>query len=213
MNRKLLGATVATLVLATAAGANAQTHRTSASHSGATSSAPASAATQTPLTQGPAIPGVCIYSNTRVLETSTVGKAYASRMQQLRAQAAAELSNQQTQLQTEEKALVGKRATLNQDQFTQQAQPLQLREQKLSQTADLRSKELQATAIRQQQRLGAAIEPLVRTAYESHHCSVLLSGDTIMAANPSMDLSDEVITALNGRMTTITFDRESVPAQ
>ena len=42
---------------------------------------------------------------------------------------------------------------------------------------------------------------------------MLLNGDAIMAANPAMDLTNEVTTALNGRMSTITFDRETAPAQ
>ena len=210
MNKKLLGATVATLVLATAAGAHAQTHRAAARSTAATS-APATAAP--PITQGPPLPGICIYSNSEALGTSAVGKAYAERMQQLRSQAAAEISGQQSQLQGEEKALVAKRATLSQEQFSQQAQPLSAREQQLNQTAELRSRELQATAVHQQQRIGVAIEPLVRAAYEAHHCSMLVNGDSIMTANPAMDLTPEVVTALNGRLSTVTFDRESAPAQ
>ncbi len=134
-------------------------------------------------------------------------------MQQLQAQAAAEISGQQTSLQTQEKALVAKRATLSQEQFAQQAQPLQQQEQALNQTADARTRDLRYTAARQQQRLAAVLEPLVRAAYEGHHCSVLLNGDNVMAANRDMDLTQEVVTALNGKMTTITFDRETAPAQ
>ena len=213
MNKNLIGATVATLVLATAADAHAQSHRSSAARSSSAPPAAAAASNEAPLPQGPAISGMCVYSNAQALGTSAVGKAYATRMQQLRSQAAAELSGQQTQLQTEEKALVAKRATLNQEQFTQQAQPLSAREQQLNQTADLRSRELQATAVHQQQRLAASIEPLVRAAYEQHHCSVLINGDSVMAANRDMDLTPEVVTALNGKLTTITFDRETAPAQ
>ena len=214
MNSKLLGAAAATLALAAAAGAHAQTHR-GASRSGASTSSPpsSSASAQVPLTQGPPIAGMCIYSNAEVLQSSTVGKAYAERMQQLRSQAAAEISGQETQLQTEEKALVAKRATLTQDQFAKEAQPFAGREQQLNQTAELRSRELQATAVRQQQRLGVMIEPLVRTAYEGHHCSILINGDGVMAANSAMDLSEEVKTALNGKISTITFDRETAPQQ
>jgi Skp family chaperone for outer membrane proteins len=214
MTQKLFGATVATLALAVAVGAHAQ-HRTSSSarSSSAATSTAAPTISSAPLNHGAPIAGMCIYSNSRVIEESTVGKAFQARMQQLRSQAAAELSGQQTQLQNDEKVLAGKRATLNEQQFTQQAQPLAQREQALNATAEQRSRELQATYVHQLQRLGAAIEPLVRTAYEGHHCSVLLNGDTVMAANPSMDLSKEVENGLNSKMTTITFDREAAPAQ
>jgi Skp family chaperone for outer membrane proteins len=204
MKNQLFCAAAALLALA-ATTAQAQTHRSSAS------AAPASS--QAPLVHGAPVPGLCVYSNSQALETSEVGKAFAQRMQQLRAQAAAELSGQQTALQTDEKVLAGKRATLTQEQFAQQAQPLAAREQQLQQTAEQRSRDLQYTYQRQVERIGQVIEPLVRTAYEAHHCSVLINGDAIMAAAPSMNLSPEVTTALNARMTTITFDRETAPAQ
>ncbi len=213
MNKNLLGATATILVLATAAGAHAQSRRSSAPRSSGAAPAAASPSSEPPLAQGPTITGMCVYSNAQALGQSQVGKAYAARMQQLQAQAAAEISGQQTQLQTEEKALVAKRATLNQEQFQQQAQPLSAREQALNQTADIRTRDLRYTAAHQQQRLAAVLEPLVRTAYEGHHCSVLLNGDSVMAANRDMDLTHEVVTALDGRMSTITFDRETAPAQ
>ena len=212
MNKNLFGA-AAMIVLATSAGAHAQSRRSSAARSSAAPAAAASAPTQAPLAQGPAITGLCVYSNAQALAASAAGKAYSTRMQQLQAQAAAEISGQQTQLQTEEKALVAKRATLNQEQFAQQAQPLQAREQALNQTADARTRDLRYTAARQTQRLGSVLEPLVRAAYEGHHCSVLINGDGIMAANRDMDLTTEVIRALDAKMTTITFDRETAPAQ
>jgi Skp family chaperone for outer membrane proteins len=205
MKNKLLCAGSALLAL-TASAAVAQTHRSS-------SSAAAPAAAGTPLSYGPPIAGLCVYSNSQVLGVSSVGRAFTERMQQLRAQAAAELSGQQTTLQNEEKVLAGKRATLTQEQFAQQAQPLAAREQQLQQTAELRSRDLQYTYQRQVERIGQVIEPLVRTSFEAHHCSALLNGDAIMAVAPAMNLSGEVTTALNARMSTITFDRETAPAQ
>jgi Skp family chaperone for outer membrane proteins len=213
MNAKLLGATAALIALATAAGAHAQAHKARSTSAAAPAGSSATLSSATPLTHGAPIAGMCIYSNTRVIEASNVGKAFAARMQQLRSQAAAELSGEQTQLQNEEKTLSGKRATLNQEQFAQQAQPLAQREQTLQQTAEQRSRELQATYAHQVQRLGEQIEPLVRAAYEQHHCAVLLNGEAIMAGNPAMDLTDQVTQALNAKMTTITFDREAAPAQ
>ena len=212
MKTKLLGAAAASILLAAAVGAQAQTHGTRSSAKSATTS-DASTAAQSHLTHGPALPGVCLYSNSRALEDSAVGKAYAQRMQQLQAQAAAEIGGQQTTLQNEEKALVAKRATLGQEQFAQQAKPLADREQALNQQAELRNRDLRYTAARQQQRIGVALEPLVASAYEAHRCSLLLNGDTVMTANPAMDLTPEVTTALNGKMSTITFDRETAPAQ
>jgi Skp family chaperone for outer membrane proteins len=212
MTQKLLGASVAALVLATAAGAQAQ-HRSTATRSTSTATSTAPTAAAAPLRHGAPIAGLCIFSNAAVMQNSAVGKAYMSRMQQLRAQAAAEIAPQQTALQNEEKALVGKRATLSEQQFAQQAQPLQQREAQLSQTAEQRSRDLQYTAVRQQERLAGMIQPIATSVYEQHNCSLLLNGDTVMAENPAMDITQEVVTQLNGKVSTITFDRETAPAQ
>ena len=211
MTNTLLGAAAITLTLVAASGAGAQTRKSTTHATPATSGLATPAASTLP--QGPAIPGVCVYSESQVIGASNVGKAFNARMQQLRSQAAAEVNGQETQLQTEEKALTGKRASLTQEQFTQQAQPLAAREQQLNQTAEVRTRELQATAVTQGRRLSTVIEPLVRSAYEAHHCSILIGDGAVLAANKDMDLTREVVEALNQRMSTITFDRESTPAQ
>jgi Skp family chaperone for outer membrane proteins len=213
MNSKLLGAAVAALALAAAAGAHAQHKSGTATRSSSATSTASPAVAATPLKHGPAIPGLCVFSNTAVMQTSSVGKAYIARMQQLRSQAAAEIGGQQTQLQNDEKALVAKRSTLSQQQLEQQAQPLQQREQALNATAEQRQRDLQYTAVRQQERIAAAIQPIATSVYEQHNCSLLLNGDTVMAENPAMDITQEVVSQLNGRMSTITFDRETAPAQ
>jgi Skp family chaperone for outer membrane proteins len=215
MKKIYAGAAAAALLLAAAAGAQAQTSKKSqatASHT-ATTSAAAPAAALPPLTHGPAIPGVCVYSNAAAIENSSVGKAFGDRMQQLRAQATAELSGEASSLQNDEKALAAKRGSMSADQFNQQAQPLAQRDAALNQKAETRNRELQATYAKQMHRIGEVVQPLVVSAYEAHHCSVLLNGEAVMAANPAMDLSQEVTTALNSKMTTITFDRETAPAQ
>jgi len=57
------------------------------------------------------------------------------------------------------------------------------------------------------------MEPLVRAVFEERHCTVLLNGEAVMAANPAMDLTPAVVTRLNSTMSTITFDRETPPPQ
>jgi Skp family chaperone for outer membrane proteins len=215
MKKIYVGAAAAALMLAAAAGAQAQTSKKSqatASHT-ASSSTAAPAAALPPLTHGPVIPGVCVYNNNAAIEGSTVGKAFGERMQQLRAQASAELGSESTSLQNDEKALMAKRASLSQEQLAQQAQPLQQRTEALQQKAETRQRELQATYAKQLRRIDEVVQPLVISSYEAHHCSLLLNGEGVMAANPAMDLSQEVSNALNTKMTTITFDREVAPAQ
>jgi outer membrane protein len=207
MTSKLIGGAAALLMLS-AVQASAQT----ASHKAA---APAStgAAAAAPITYGPPITGVCVFSNEAALGTSAVGKAAATRLQQLRAQASAELSGEQSSLQEDIKAFQAKRASLTQDQIQAQGAPLEERAQALNQKAGQRQRELEYTAQHARARVEQAMEPLVRAVFEERHCSLLLSGDAVMAANPAMDITPAVVTRLNAAMSTITFDRETPPPQ
>jgi outer membrane protein len=205
MTSKLIGGAAALLMLS-AVQASAQT---------ATHKAPAAAAAApgaTTINYGPPISGVCVFSNEGALGISAVGKAAATRLQQLRAQASAELSGEQASLQEDIKAFQAKRASLTQDQIQAQGQPLEERAQALNQKATQRQRELEYTAQHARARVEQAMEPLVRAVFEERHCSLLLSGDSVMAANPAMDITSAVVARLNTTMSTITFDRETPPA-
>jgi outer membrane protein len=205
MTSKFIGGAAAILMLS-AVQASAQT----ASHKAA--AAPAAPAATT-INYGPPITGVCVFSNEGALGASAVGKAAATRLQQLRAQASAELSGEQTSLQDDIKAFQAKRASLTQDQIQAQGQPLEERAQALNQKATQRQRELEYTAQHARARVEQAMEPLVRAVFEERHCSLLLNGDSVMATNPAMDVTSAVVSRLNATMTTITFDRETPPAQ
>jgi len=206
MTSKLICGAAALLMLS-AVQASAQT----SSHKAASSTVAAAAGTQ--ISYGPPISGICVFSNEGALGTSAVGKAAATRLQQLRAQASAELSGEQSSLQEDIKAFQAKRASLTQDQIQAQGQPLEERATALNQKATQRQRELEYTAQHARVRVEQAMEPLVRAVFEERHCSVLLNGDSVMAANPSMDITSAVVTRLNTTMSTITFDRETPPVQ
>lgn len=216
MTAKPIGATAIALLLAAAATpqAQAQTRRGAAARPAAATATAAKPTTPAlpPLNHGPPIAGVCIFSNGAAIGSSTVGKAFQARMQQIRAQAAAEISAEENSLRTDAQAFQSKRASLTQDQIQQQGQPLVQREQALRQKANQRQDELEYTARFQIDRINRAMEPLVQNSYQQHRCSLLLGGDAVLAANPAMDLTPEVVQQLNARMSTITFDRMAVPA-
>jgi len=205
MTSKLIGGAAALLMLS-AVQASAQT----SAHKTAAAAAP-SAAPQ--ITYGAPLTGVCVFYGEVALRESTVGKAADTRMAQLRAQASAEVSGEQAALEADIKAFQDKRASLTQDQIQAQGQPLVERREALGQKAQQRERELEYTAQHARARIAQAVNPLVRAVFEERHCSILLSGDAVMATNPAMDITPAVLTRLNATMSTITFDRETPPAQ
>jgi Skp family chaperone for outer membrane proteins len=213
MTLKMFGAaSVAILLVATSAQAapkKAATAPTAATPAAAAAPAPA----QPPLVSGPPITGICLYNRDAAVGASSAGKSMLQRMQQLRAQAAAEIQAEQQAVKTDADALIAKRTTLTQEQFQQQAAPIQQRQEATQRKAELRNQELEATGEKALQRFDVGITPILRALYQAHNCSLLLRGDVVMGANPQMDLTELAVQQMNTAMPSMTFDRETLPQQ
>jgi outer membrane protein len=173
----------------------------------------AQAAAQAPgaapaMTHGPALPGVCVVSIENAIGASTVGKYVDGRIQQIVAQVNAELNGEKAAIDADAKALDARRATLDQNSLEQQAAALQVRANALQRKAQLRDREVQATEQKAVGRIGQEMEPLIRQVYQQKQCSLLLQRTAVVIANPAMDLTPLVITALNAKITQFAFDRE-----
>ncbi len=162
-----------------------------------------------PLQLGPPLPGVCLFSQERAVGGSAAGQAANQRMQQLRAQVTAELGPEKTSLEADVKAYQAAAPTLPQDQQQQKGAALQKRYQDLEGKANLRQRELEATMQGALRQIAGNLEPIVRGVVQARSCSILLNADSaIYAANPAMDVTEAVVTELNVKFPTITFDRE-----
>jgi outer membrane protein len=160
------------------------------------------------VTHGAPVPGLCVISMEGAIARSTVGKHVESRMQQIIAQVNAELTGERTGIDNEAKALEGQRATLDANTFEQRASALQVRANALQRKASLREREVQATEQEAIARVGRDMEPLIRQAYQQKACSVLLQRQAIVFGNPALDITDNVVTALNARLTTFPIERK-----
>lgn len=173
------------------------------------SSALAQAAAAAPaVSHGQPINGLCVLSVEGAIGGSTVGKYVGARLQQIGGQVQAELNSEKTSLDNDAKALEAQRATLDQNTFEQRASALQVRLNALQRKAQLRDREMQATEQKALARVGDEMEPMIRQAYQQKGCSVLLQRSAIVLANPAMDITPQVTTALNGKITQFAFDRE-----
>ncbi len=163
-----------------------------------------------PVSHGAPVPGVCVFSGDRAISDSTVGKFVFTRLQQLTQQASAEVSAEETSLNNDAKALDGQRGTLDQNTFETRASAVQVRANALQRKVQQRNAEMQRTQEKALGRLSNELSPLVRTAYQARACSMLINREalTLDLANPSMDITPAVVTALNAKITQFTFDRE-----
>lgn len=181
---------------------------TSAAPAFAQQPAAAPAAAAPAVTHGAPVPGLCIVSVENAIGASTVGKFVNTRLQQLVAQVNAELNAEKTAIDNDAKALDGQRATLDQNTLEQRAAALQVRANSLQRKAQQRDREIQATEQKAVNRVGTEMEPLIRQAYQAKQCSILINRNSIILGNPASDITPQVVTALNAKITQFTFDRE-----
>ena len=212
----ILTAAAAATMLAPAAMAQANRGAQPAARPAQPAATAPAAAQSRPLTltnPGPALPGVCIVSNNRVFVQSRVGRAYQARMQQLTQAVRAELAPEETAITTEGRTLEQQRATLQQAQLQQRATALQTRYSAFQARAGQRARELEATEAAQLQRISNELQPVLNTVYGQRGCGILLDGSSVVAANPAMDITPAVVAALDARISTITFERTTLPQQ
>jgi outer membrane protein len=170
--------------------------------------APAAAAATPP--PGAPIPGYCAFSYERAIAESSVGRAFSTRMQQLASQAQAELNPERTTLETEARTLQGQQPNPVTADFQNRANALNQRIQAYQQKEQLRNAELEQTRNTQLQRIVAQVNPLIVSVYNTKRCAVVLDASNLIAINPAMDITSDVVAQLNTRMSTITFDRERI---
>jgi len=160
------------------------------------------------VTHGPAVPGVCILSVEGAIGSSQVGKYVSTRMDQIITQVNSELNTEKTGIDNEAKALDGQRASLDANAYEQRAAALQVRANSLQRKAALRDREVQATQQKALSRVGQELDPIIRQVYQQRQCSLLVSRDALVIANPAMDITPAVVTGLNGKIVQFAFDRE-----
>ncbi len=174
--------------------------------------ATAAAAAAPAVTHGAAPAGVCIFSSQGAVATSTVGKYVDTRMKQIVGVVNAELNTERTSIENDAKALDTARATLSADVLEQRSAALQVRANAFQRKGQQRQREIEATEQKAYARVGTELDPAVRVAYQAKGCALLLDRQAVMLGNPSMDITPQVVTALNGKITQFTFDRERLDA-
>ena len=183
--------------------------------SAATAPTAGAAAAPPPVRQGPPIAGYCVFSINEVLGGSKVGQAVVARLKVLGSQVNAELQPEADGIRTDERALESSQASL--DAATAQAKRanLELRVSNFEKREQQRQQEMQATQQKQFAVVLKELDPIMRDLYQQRSCSVLVDGDAggVRLVNPAMDLSGQAITGLDGKIQTLTFDREHLDQQ
>ena len=169
----------------------------------------ATAQTAGPVNQGPAIPGICVYFNQRLLAQSTVGASVQARMEQLATEVQGELAPYGSSISSEYQRIQAGGATVT----DADRQALQTRVQEAQLLEQTRENELRYTLSEQRRLISAAVEPLLVTVYQERGCGILIDRESVFILNPAMDVTDAVIERLNATLPSLSFNRLPVPVQ
>lgn len=171
---------------------------------------------QAPAAQGvtaPAIPGVCVLSQDVAIRSSVVGKYVNQRLQQISQQSSAELNAQKTALETEAKTLEGQRQVLGEAAFGTQANALNQKVGQFQQLVNIRNREIELTEAKALQRIGQDLSPLTMDVVRARNCAILIDKNVVFTSNPAMDVTADVVTKLDAKLTQFPFERERLEQQ
>jgi Skp family chaperone for outer membrane proteins len=161
---------------------------------------------------GPLIANVCLLSREQVLAQSMAGQAAVARLKQLGQQAQASFDAQRRKLEADAKALQSQGPTMAPAQAQHRQQQLQSRAVALQGEGGQTQRELEATRAKALATIDAAAQPIVQDVYKARGCGLLLNREAVLGGNMANDITGAVIKGLDAKMTTITFEREHLPA-
>ncbi|BFI94571.1 MAG: hypothetical protein RSP_00810 [Rhodanobacter sp.] len=161
---------------------------------------------------GNPVPGVCMLSREAVFAQSKVGQAASDRLKMLAAQQQALLDDQRKPLAAEVQAFQKKAAKLSEAQRKEQGQALQARMQGFQAQVNQLDERIQFTRGKVMQQIGEQAQPIVASAYASHHCGLLLNRDAVLGGNTTNDITADVVRGLDAKISSLNFNLEPAPA-
>lgn len=172
-------------------------------------------ATPAPMAQGlggPVIPGLCLLSRQEVLSTAKMAQAATARLRVLTEEAQKEIDTERKPVEADIQAFNAEQAKLSPEQRKTRQESLQARLRPVEEKTRLRGAEIEATRNKAIERISTELQPVVAQVYTQRKCGLLLDRTAAIGGNMVNDLTQAVTQALDAKISTITFNRETVPA-
>lgn len=162
-----------------------------------------------PVSGGPPIPGVCVLSREAVFDASMVGQDVTAQFKKARDSAQSSVNEKQTKVAGEVKALETSKAQITEDQYKTRQKALADEMRDLRLDAAQKSMSLEAARQGAVKKIADKAQPFIAEVYQRYRCSLLLSRDAVLAGNPGMDVTGEVIKGLDKAITKMPLDFSS----
>ncbi|MEG3150607.1 OmpH family outer membrane protein [Sphingomonas sp. ZT3P38] len=160
---------------------------------------------------GTAVAGVCLLSREAIFANAKVGVAATARLKQLTDQAQAELDTERKPLEVEIQALQTDAAKLTPEQRRVREAALAPRLTAIQVRTQQRTREIEATRGKAMARIAETLQPLIAQVYKERNCGLLIDRTTVLGGNMTNDLTPAAVAALDAKLATIAFERETLP--
>ncbi|HZF45910.1 MAG TPA: OmpH family outer membrane protein [Sphingomonadaceae bacterium] len=160
---------------------------------------------------GPVIPGVCLLSREAIYANAAIGKAATARLQQLAAEAQAEIEAERKPIDSEIQAFRTASESMKPQERQQRDQDLVAKLRPVQAKAELRAREIEATRVKAMQHIADEAQPVIKDVYQAKKCGLLFDRNAALGGNFTNDITADVVRTLDAKLSTISFDRERLP--
>lgn len=155
---------------------------------------------------GPVVAGLCVLSREGLITGSTIGAYAAREMERIEREVNAELTTAQTAAETNIRSLDSQVTAGSMQREAAAAQANQIGGN-LQNLINLRVAEIRETDSRVQQRIMSEATPLILESIRAKRCSALFDQSALIYAGNAYDITPDVVTRLNAKLTQFPIQR------
>ncbi len=159
-------------------------------------------------------PKILVLDRSAILGISKVGQDISRQIQGMSRQAKADLDARAKTLQTQGQALNQQVAVLAPDLKAAKIKDFEAKQAALQTDATRKEQALQYSALVAQQQVAKALDPILDDVMRERGANMILDRSVILKGNVgSLDITQDVINRLNGKMSSLKVNLVSPPAQ
>lgn len=156
---------------------------------------------------------VLVLNQVEVVQKSKAGQSITSQVEALAKAAETELKSQGTKLQSEAQALQASKDSMGEEDLQKRAQALMAGQQGFRQLGQVRQAEITQAEGKALSDLSQQLEPIIESIARKRKAKAVLRRTDVAWAGDDADITDEVIAALDKRVTTIAVSKPDLIAQ
>ena len=158
-------------------------------------------------------PVILFIDNNKLIAESRAGQSITEQIQALAEEAQNEVRTEEAAVQAEGEALQQTRESLSEEDFAQRYQALLARAQQVGQLGQIKQAEVQQAQVRALSDLNQQLQPVVEEILDDRNATVLLERSSVVFANEDMDITEEVVRALDRQVRRIEVERVDLVAE